>query len=124
MLTVPNVEASSRWLQQIFSLKSVHGGPEFEMLEDADGRVVLWLHRHDADHEHPQTTGVDLSHAGAGVSFYLQLADIDRACERAKGMSAEFVEDLHLNPLASHREFTIRSPDGYLFAAHTARIPR
>lgn len=121
MLTVTDVEASSQWLQTVFALKSAHGGPEFEMLADGSGRIVLWLHRHDANHEHPQTAGIDLSHAGAGVSFYLCSDDIDAAYERAKEVNAAFIEELHHNPLASHREFTVKSPDGYLFAAHSLR---
>jgi len=122
MLTVTDVEATSSWLQTIFALTSVHGGAEFDMLADSEGRVVMWLHRHDADHDHPQTTGLDMSRVGAGVVFYLQTDDIEATNTRAVSLGATIVEELHLNPLAHHREFTVKSADGYLFAAHTALL--
>jgi hypothetical protein len=120
MLTVTDVEATSSWLQTIFALTSVHGGPEFDMLADGEGQVVMWLHRHDADHDHAQTSGLDMSRVGSGIVFYLQTGDIEATNARASALGATFVEELHHNPLAHHREFTIKSADGYLFAAHTA----
>ncbi len=90
------------------------------MLADSEDRVVLWLHRHEADHDHPQTTGLDMERVGAGVVLYLVTEDIEATHARATSLKSEFIEELHHNPLAHHREFTIKSSDGYLFAAHTA----
>lgn len=123
MITVRDVEASSQWLQSIFSLKSAHGGPEFDMLADAEEKVILWIHRSESDHDHPQTR-IDQGQPGIGVVLYFLVDDIDAVCEQARSMGAEFVEDLHLNPLAHHREFTIKSPDGYFCAAHTVQIAK
>ena len=44
MLMVRDVEASSRWYQQLLGLASDHGGPEYERLL-ADGELVLQLHQ-------------------------------------------------------------------------------
>ena len=44
MIAVRDVEASSRWYQQLLGLRSDHGGPEYERLL-ADGTLVLQLHR-------------------------------------------------------------------------------
>lgn len=52
LITVGDVETSSRWYQAALGLRSGHGGPHYEQLL-ADGRMVLQLHRWDAhDHVH------------------------------------------------------------------------
>ncbi len=121
MLVVEDVPAVSAWLQRVFEWKSAHGGPEFEMLADATGTVLLWLHMREADHEHAHTSGVDLASVGGGVTFYVLVDDIEAVRVRAGEGGAEIVEELHVNLLASHREFTVVGPQGYHFAAHTAR---
>ena len=40
LICASDVEATSRWYQQLFGLRSDHGGPEYERLV-ADGRLVL-----------------------------------------------------------------------------------
>lgn len=51
LITVGNVEASSRWYRELLGCESGHGGPEYEMLL-TDGQLLLQLH-HWNDHEHP-----------------------------------------------------------------------
>ena len=123
MLVVDDVPAVSAWLQRVFGWKSAHGGPEFEMLADATGKVLMWLHARDADHEHAHTSGVDLASVGGGVTFYVLVDDIESVRARAGEGDAEIVEELHENKLAGHNEFTVVGPQGYHFAAHTAYQP-
>ncbi|HRE03007.1 MAG TPA: hypothetical protein PLV68_17040, partial [Ilumatobacteraceae bacterium] len=51
MIFLADVEAGSRWFQDVLGLTSGHGGTEYEMLMDGD-TLVAQLHRWDA-HEHP-----------------------------------------------------------------------
>ena len=120
MLVVEDVPAASSWLQNVFGWKSAHGGSEFEMLADTQGKVLMWLHLREAGHDHAHVSNVDMASVGQGVTFYVQVDDIEAVRARAAETGAEFVEELHHNPLASHREFTVTGPEGYCFAAHTA----
>ncbi len=51
MIAVRDVEASSRWYQELLGLRSDHGGPEYERLL-ADGDLVLQLHDIGTEHHH------------------------------------------------------------------------
>lgn len=113
MICVRDVEASSRWYQAALGLKSGHGGAEYEMLMAGDV-MALQLHHWDA-HEHPHIGNPDQPH-GNGVVLWFFEKDVDGACERAKKAGAQVLEELHFNPLAHHREFWLRDPDGYVIA--------
>ena len=117
MLTVNDVPATSKWIQDLLGWGSAHGGPDFEMLTDASGKVVMWLHRVDADHDHPESTNIDMEGVGQGVIFYVHVDDIEAVRERAE--DTQVIEELHFNELARHREFTVKGPEGYRFAPHT-----
>ena len=51
MIAVRDVEASSRWYQDLLGLRSDHGGTEYERLL-ADGDLVLQLHNIWTEHHH------------------------------------------------------------------------
>ena len=51
MLMVRDVEASSRWYQELLGLTSDHGGPDYERLL-SDGELVLQLHHEGTEHHH------------------------------------------------------------------------
>lgn len=123
MLVVQDVPAASSWLRNVFGWTSAHGGPEFEMLADSRGKVLMWLHVREASHDHAHVSDVDMTSVGRGVTFYVQVDDIEVVAARAAVTGAQFVEELHHNPRASHREFTVTGPEGYCFAAHTAYAP-
>ncbi len=111
MLAVRDVEASSRWYQELLGCQSGHGGSEYEMLE-ADGQLLLQLHQWNA-HEHPNMGDPDAAPHGYGVLLWFRTEGFNAAVERARAMGAHVVEDPHVNPLADHRECSIRDPDGY-----------
>ena len=122
-LFVADVEVSSRWYQQLFSLASGHGGPEFEMLMDADA-IAMQLHKADAD-EHG-TRIEPGSPNGLGVLLYKQVVDVDAVHathERAIGMGATVESAPWHNELAHHTEFVVRDLDGYAIAVHSPFQP-
>lgn len=113
MILVDDVEATSRWYQRVLGLASGHGGAEYEQLMDGD-TLALQLHRRDAP-EHPAFAEAALRKPyGSGVVLWFHDADVGAAHARAVECGAEVIEPLHVNPLAHHREFSLRDPNGYL----------
>ena len=118
LIAVRDVEASSRWYQQLLGLQSDHGGPHYERLL-ADGVLVLQLHNWQTGHHHGQVgdPGVE---AGNGVLVWFgEVADFDAVVERAAHMRATIVVPPHRNPPEGrgagpgHREVWIKDLDGY-----------
>jgi catechol 2,3-dioxygenase-like lactoylglutathione lyase family enzyme len=112
MIAVHDVASTSRWYQQALGLTSGHGGPEYEQLMSGD-MLVLQLHRWDAD-EHAHLGDPAVRPYGNGVLLWFHEPDVARAWDRAVACGAEVVEPLHVNPLAHHREFWLRDPEGYV----------
>jgi predicted enzyme related to lactoylglutathione lyase/catechol 2,3-dioxygenase-like lactoylglutathione lyase family enzyme len=118
MIAVRDVEASSRWYQQLLGLESDHGGPEYERLL-ADGVLVLQLHHRETEHHHGLISdphGI----VGNGVLLWFgDVADFDGVVARADRLDAPIVLPPHRNPpegqrdSAGHREIWIKDPDGY-----------
>lgn len=114
MLTCTSVSGSSDWYQRVLGLVSAHGGDEYEMLTfGADGPLVLQLHEVDAhEHRHLVREGEPLG--GNGVAIWFETDDFSQVAERIRDAGAEILEDVHVNPLANHREIWIGDPDGYV----------
>jgi predicted enzyme related to lactoylglutathione lyase len=119
MLMVRDVEASSRWYQQLLGLVSDHGGPEYERLL-ADGELVLQLH-HEGTHHHHGPVGDPAQARGNGVLVWFgAVSDFDGVVERADTMQVDVVRGPHRNPPEGggngpgHREIWVRDPDGYV----------
>lgn len=111
MIVVRDVEASSRWYQELLGLTSGHGGKEFEMLM-GDGRLQLMLH-HRGFVEHPASTDPREGESGRGVLLYFSVSAVDEVFERAGKMGADMIDEPHENPNARALEFSLRDPDGY-----------
>ncbi len=118
LLAVHDVEASSRWYQQLLGCRSDHGGTEYERLV-VDGRLVLQLHRWDVDHDHGAIGDPGDRPYGNGVLLWFEVDDFDAAVARAGGLQAEVVLAPHRNPPEgepggpAHREVWLRDLDGY-----------
>ncbi len=112
LLSVHNVQASSRWYQNVLGAKSGHGGEEYERLVMGE-TLLLQLHLLEVGHHHGALAapGVPL---GNGVAVWFQVDDLDAAVARVRSVKAEVVTDVHVNPNAGHREIWLRDPDGYL----------
>lgn len=134
LLAVADVEASSRWYQELLGLRSDHGGPHYERLLAGD-TLVLQLHHRDVEHHHgpigagrdgvAPPTGASPAEAapraaGVGVLVWFgEVADFDAVVERARVLGAPVVLAPHRNPPEgegngpAHRELWITDPDGY-----------
>ena len=111
MVVVQDIEASSRWYQQMLGLQSGHGGSEFEMLMHGE-RLLLMLHHRDTA-EHPALADAGEGVPGGGVLLYFTVADVQQVFERARAMDADLIDEPHVNPKANAVEFSLRDPDGY-----------
>jgi catechol 2,3-dioxygenase-like lactoylglutathione lyase family enzyme len=118
MLFVRDVEASSRWYQQLLGAHSGHGGDEYEMLVDDHMNLLFQLHRLEAD-EHGMEVLDETTPRGAGVLCYVQVDDVLAVHARAIAMKAAVVTTPAFNELARHTEFTLRDPDGYALAVYS-----
>jgi catechol 2,3-dioxygenase-like lactoylglutathione lyase family enzyme len=113
MITVRDVEESSRFYQQVLDAQSGHGGDEYEQIV-RDGVQLLQLHHRDT-HEHPFLIDEQVS-VGNGVVLWFRTDSFDAAVERVRGAGIAFLEEPHVNEQAGHRECLFLDPDGYKVA--------
>jgi catechol 2,3-dioxygenase-like lactoylglutathione lyase family enzyme len=117
LIAVTEVEASSRWYQQLLGVRSAHGGPEYERLVAGD-TLVMQLHHFEVDHHHG-AIGDPLDRPyGNGVLLWFEVDDFDAAHARAMEMGAEVMLPRHRNPPdgnggPNHWEIWLKDPDGY-----------
>jgi len=78
LICVSDVEASSRWYQELLGLTSGHGGNNYKRLNAGD-RLVLQLHRWDVEHDHGPLGDQSLRPYGNGVVLWFELDDFDAA---------------------------------------------
>jgi catechol 2,3-dioxygenase-like lactoylglutathione lyase family enzyme len=119
LITVSDVEASSRWYQRLLACESAHGGPVYERLL-SNGTLVLQLHHWDAEHEHGAIGDPDDRPYGNGSLLWFETDDFDAAVARAVELHAEVVLGPLRNPPEgqpggpAHREIWLRDLDGYV----------
>jgi predicted enzyme related to lactoylglutathione lyase len=109
LIAVSDVEASSRWYQQLLGCRSAHGGAEYERLV-SDAALILQLHGPIGD--------PDIKPYGNGVLLWFEVDDLDAAIARAEQMKAHVLMPRHRNPPSgdggpNHWEVWLRDPDGY-----------
>jgi len=112
LIAVRDVEASSRWYQQLLGFESDHGGPDYERLL-WDGALILQLHAWGA-HDHPNLGDPALARHGYGVLLWFETDAFDAVVKRAHALEADIIEERLVNPNAQHVECWIRDPDGYV----------
>lgn len=112
MIVVADVEAASRWFQDVLGLTSGHGGPEYEMLLHGDV-VVAQLHRWEAD-EHPHLGDASDPSRGNGVLLWFGTDDFDAVVRRAEQHRADVLDGPLENPNSRQREIWLCTPDGYV----------
>jgi predicted enzyme related to lactoylglutathione lyase len=119
LLAVRDVEASSRFYQELLGLRSDHGGPHYERLVTADGTLVLQLHAWDVEHGHGRIGDPQLPVGNGAVLWFGEYADVDGATARAGRLGTAIVHPPMRNPPSGqgngpgHRELWLRDPDGY-----------
>lgn len=110
---VADVAASVRWYQSL--LGQPHMAPAhnyFGQIRDADGTVLLCLHRWGA-HEHPSLANAARAEPGNGLLLFFWVDDFEAALARARTLAGVLEEEPHPNPNTGSREFALRDPDGY-----------
>lgn len=119
LLAVSDVEATSRWFQELLGARSDHGGPEYERLLSRDGSLILQLHRWEVEHEHGAIGDPDALPYGNGVLVWFEVDDFDAAVGRSERLKAAVVLAPHRNPPEgepggpAHREVWLKDPNGY-----------
>jgi predicted enzyme related to lactoylglutathione lyase len=111
LICVQDVEASSRWYQQLIGCRSGHGGTEYERLNAVDGRLLLQLHRWEVEHHHGLLGDPALPH-GNGLLLWFELTDFDAATRRAESMQVEVTRPRHWSENGNW-ELWLKDPDGY-----------
>jgi catechol 2,3-dioxygenase-like lactoylglutathione lyase family enzyme len=113
LIAVTDVEASALWYQRLLGLEGDHDGPEYARL-NADGVLVLQLHRFEVEHHHGPIGDIDDKPYGNGVLLWFEVDDFEAAMERVAALQPEIVMPRHRNPAPSHWECWVRDPDGYI----------
>ena len=118
LLSVADVEASSRWYQQLLGLRSGHGGPDYERLLSNEV-LVLQLHQWETEHDHGHIGDPALPRGNGVLVWFGEVADFDAVVQRATQLGAPVVMSPHRNPPEGqgngpgHREIWIKDLDGY-----------
>ncbi|MCF7221446.1 VOC family protein [Marilutibacter chinensis] len=113
IIGVAEVERSFHWYQSLFGQpQSAPAHDHFGQLRDADGTVLLCLHRW-GDHEHPTLSSPELATPGNGLLLFFRVDDFDEALSRARHLAARLELEPQVNPATGTREFALRDPDGY-----------
>jgi catechol 2,3-dioxygenase-like lactoylglutathione lyase family enzyme len=118
LIAVRDVEASSRWYQQLLGLRSDHGGPHYERLLAGD-RLVLQLHNWDTEHDHGRIGDPEGDRGNGVLLWFGEVADFDEVVARAERLGAPVVLPTRRNPPEGegngpgHREIWLEDPDGY-----------
>lgn len=113
VIGVADVARSFAWYQALLGLPpSQPAHDHFGQVVDADGTVLLCLHRWEA-HEHPTLASPELATPGNGLLLFFRVDDFDRALQRARSLVTSLEEPPHLSPNTGTMEFALRDPDGY-----------
>ena len=119
LLTVHDVEASSRWYQTLLGLRSDHGGPHYERLLAGDV-LVLQLHHREVEHHHGRIGESDRPVGNGVLVWFGEVADFDGVVSRVAELGAPVRRAPHRNPPEGqgngpgHREIWVEDPDGYV----------
>jgi hypothetical protein len=111
MIVLADVEAGSRWFQDVLGLTSGHGGAEYEMLLDGD-TLVAQLHAWEAD-EHSHIGNREDPSRGNGVLLWFFTDDFSATMQRVSAHAAEVLDGPLENPNSHLHEVWLRGPEGY-----------
>ena len=113
IIGVSDVPRSFSWYQSLFGQpKTAPGHDYFGQILDADGTVLLCLHRWGA-HEHPSLMSPAAAPPGNGLLLFFRVDDYEMALKRARALAGHLEEESHVNPNTQSAEFSLRDPDGY-----------
>jgi len=111
IIAVKDVEASSKWYQSVFDCRSMHGGKEFDILVSENDEILICLHEW-GKHQHPTMTNPNIT-PGNGLILYFRTENMNVIRQNIEKIGGFIVEDIHINPNSTKKEFSLRDPDGY-----------
>ena len=120
MIVVHDVQACSKWFQDVLGLRSGHGGDEYEMLMD-ENEMVAQLHHWDA-HEHPRLGDATDPSRGNGVLLWFATDDFDALVARIEKSKAKVLDGPLYNPNGRQHEIWLEAPEGYRVVVAGPRI--
>ena len=111
IIAVSDVEASSAWYQAIFDCKSIHGGPDFDVLATSRGDVMLCLHKWGED-DHPTLYDPGIP-VGNGLLLYFRTKNIEQLWAKVVSLDLVILKELAVSDNSHVKEFSLRDLDGY-----------
>ena len=111
IIAVKDVEASSKWYEEIFGCRRNHGGNEFAVLVSENNEVLICLHQW-GTHEHPTMANPNIL-PGNGLILYFKTDNLNDIRQNVAKANWPVEEDIHLNTNSNKMEFSFRDPDGY-----------
>ncbi len=103
IIAVKNVSASVQWYGFVFGYTRKHGGDGFAVLVDENDKIMLCLHQW-GPHVHPTMMNPNGT-PGNGLILYFRTDNMEQIRKN--------VEEIHVNPNSTKKEFSLREPDGY-----------
>jgi hypothetical protein len=111
MIALCDVDAGSRWFQEVLGLRSLHSGPDHEMLVDSD-QTVLQLRRWSA-RTHPHLGDESDPSRGNGVLLWFATEDFDGLVARVVATKATVLDGPLYDPTGRRWEIWLEGPEGY-----------
>ena len=111
IIAVNDVEASSKWYEQVFEFSRKHEGENFAVLLSKEHEIQLCLHKW-GEHQHP-TMNIRSVTPGNGLILYFRTDDIHKVRNNFHIAGGIVEEEIHLNLNSLQQEFSIKDPDGY-----------
>jgi catechol 2,3-dioxygenase-like lactoylglutathione lyase family enzyme len=123
IIGVRDVPSSFKWYQSLFGqLETAPEHDYFGQILDADGTVLLCLHRWGA-HDHPSLMSPGEARPGNGLLLFFRVDDFDMILKRARALVTRLEEEPHVNPNTQTAEFSLRDPDGYYVTISALSAP-
>ncbi|NIJ56113.1 VOC family protein [Dyadobacter arcticus] len=111
IIAVKDIEASSKWYQEVFRCRSRHGGNKFDILVSENDDVLICLHKW-GEHGHPTMINPAIA-PGNGLILYFRTNNLNDIRQNVEKMRYPIEEEIQLNPNSTKNEFSLRDPDGY-----------
>ncbi len=113
IIGVADVPHSFSWYLDLLGLPKAEPAHDyFGQILDADGTVLLCLHRW-GTHEHPTLSSPTRAEPGNGLLLFFRVDDFREALARARSLVDQLAEEPQTNPATGTSEFALRDPDGY-----------
>jgi catechol 2,3-dioxygenase-like lactoylglutathione lyase family enzyme len=113
IIGVADVPRSLAWYQALLGFpQSPPAHEDFGQVVDADGTVLLCLHRW-GEHDHPSLASPARAVPGNGLLLFFRVDDFDAALARVRNLGLLLDEEPHLSPNTGTMEFSLRDLDGY-----------